>query len=236
MVKKTAVSLAAWVVAGVVASLPASAAVIYQSISNLSAAPSFNPQCDQCTSNGQNIGENFTLGSGASVGSVLLDVSNGYAWPTSVTLSIFADSAGNTLGTEAFNETFSTFASDVNTGNGTDIIGVNTPGLSLAAGTYDAFWDNPNSLGISGYDAMGAGTGIYELVGTGAAPATGNTYSYVGPSDDEGIALQSNAIAIPEPATWTMFLVGFGAVGFILHGSRRKQSAVAGAQTPLTPN
>jgi hypothetical protein len=31
--------------------------------------------------------------------------------------------------------------------------------------------------------------------------------------------------AVPEPATWGMMLIGFGAVGFMMRGSRRKQTA-----------
>ena len=33
--------------------------------------------------------------------------------------------------------------------------------------------------------------------------------------------------AIPEPATWAMFLVGFGAIGFAMRGSRRRQLVAA---------
>jgi hypothetical protein len=33
-----------------------------------------------------------------------------------------------------------------------------------------------------------------------------------------------NLSAVPEPATWAMMLIGFGAVGFMMRGSRRKQS------------
>jgi hypothetical protein len=34
---------------------------------------------------------------------------------------------------------------------------------------------------------------------------------------------------VPEPATWAMMLLGFGAVGWTLRGSRRKQDAAANA-------
>jgi hypothetical protein len=45
------------------------------------------------------------------------------------------------------------------------------------------------------------------------------------PSDGENL-FDVTGSAVPEPATWAMFLVGFGAVGFMLRGSHRKSAVV----------
>ena len=128
----------------------ASAAVVYQSIPDLTVAPdSYN--CSECSGNTAQTGQQFALAASASIGSVLFDVSNNYFWPAPVTLSIYRDGGAQTLGTQLYSETFSAFASDTSTLNNTDIVGVNTPGLTLAASTYDLFLTNTSNLEIPVY-------------------------------------------------------------------------------------
>ena len=40
------------------------------------------------------------------------------------------------------------------------------------------------------------------------------------------VEIESFEAAVPEPATWAMFLLGFGAIGFMLRSGRGKQVAV----------
>ncbi len=49
-------------------------------------------------------------------------------------------------------------------------------------------------------------------------------FTDLGPSDQQGDLLDNVVVAtaVPEPATWAMFLVGFGAVGFAMRRPLRK--------------
>ena len=68
------------------------------------------------------------------------------------------------------------------------------------------------------------GTGAFAGVtgsgsGNGLIAPTG--YSLTGKGMLNGVA------AVPEPATWAMFLVGFGGIGFVMRNSRRSRAATA---------
>jgi len=62
---------------------------------------------------------------------------------------------------------------------------------------------------------------------TDAAGFTSVTISNVS-SDAWGIDNLSYNAAVPEPAMWAMFLIGFGGLGLMMRGARRT-SAVAAA-------
>ena len=49
-------------------------------------------------------------------------------------------------------------------------------------------------------------------------------FTDLGPSDQQGDLLDNVVVTtgVPEPATWAMFLVGFGAVGFAMRRPLRK--------------
>lgn len=72
---------------------------------------------------------------------------------------------------------------------------------------------------INIYNATG---GCCSVVYPGVYPngdvAAGSSNNFGG---DQGTF---NLTAVPEPATWAMFLVGFGALGFTMRASRRKQT------------
>ena len=103
----------------------AEASVVYQSIPDLAVAP-FSSFCSQCSgSGGQQIGQFFSIGGPASIGSATFTVSNYFSGRHPVTLTVYQD-LGGTLGAQVYNQTFATFVSDVNIGNLTDIVRVNT--------------------------------------------------------------------------------------------------------------
>jgi hypothetical protein len=137
------------------AASPASASVIYQSIPDLTVAPSTNAWSSQCGGDGQSIGQQFSLAAGATANSVSFAVQNDFAWPTSVTVGIYQDDGG-VVGSVVYNTTFSSFMSEVDTGNNTDVVTVDIGSVPLAAGSYLLFMTNPSNLGIPGYSG-GAG-------------------------------------------------------------------------------
>lgn len=210
--------LAAAVGAGALCASAANATVIYQSIPDLTIAPNVNGYCSQCASNGQNIGQSFTLASAAVANTLAFAVTNYYFFPTPVTVDIFTDVGGMTLGVNLYHATFSTFVSDVDTGNATDVVTVNLGNVALAAGSYDLFLTNPSNLGIPNFSG-GIG-GIVNFTGSGVGPATGDRYSG-GLGGASGVILSSGAV--PEPAAWVLMVAGFGMVGTL---ARRRTAAV----------
>jgi hypothetical protein len=84
---------------------------------------------------------------------------------------------------------------------------------------------NANGLGSSiqvDLARLGAGLQYLNLVGTlnpNFTPAGGNDFARVGGS----LTLTQLSGAVPEPATWALFILGFGTIGASL---RRRSSAV----------
>jgi hypothetical protein len=209
--------------AGLWLASPAGAAVIYQSIPDLTIAPVTNAWCSQCGGDGQSIGQAFSLGSTATAGSVSFTVQSDYFWPTSVTVGIYQD-AGGSVGTSLYNNTFTSFASDVPTANNTDVVTVSlTGGVSLAAGNYVIFLTNPGDLGIPGYSG-GAGNQIV-VQGSSSPLLTGDSYYYLSAgSSDTAVSIGTG---VPEASTWLMMLAGFAGLGFV--GYRRNKLAFVAA-------
>ena len=201
----------------------AQANVIYQSIPDLTVNPVVNAWCSQCQSDGQNIGQFFTLGSSAVANTLTFAADSAYVWPTAVTVDIFQDGGGNTLGANVYHQTFSSFASDTPTGFGTDVVSVNLGSVALGAGSYDLFLSNPADFGFPGFGG-GPGNQIAEHVGAGSGPASGDGYYFIG-GVDGGIQL-AGAAGVPEPATWGMMLLGLGGLGAMMR-SRRRGAALA---------
>lgn len=77
--------------------------------------------------------------------------------------------------------------------------------------------------------SLPAGLQYLNLVGTlnpNFTPENGNDFARVGGS----IALTSLAGAVPEPATWALFILGFGAIGGAL---RRRNSSIRVSKAKL---
>ena len=195
----------------------AQAAVVYQSVPDLTIATG-SSWCSQCGSDGQNIGQYFTLGASATVNTLSFVATNWYAWPTSVTVGLFHDGGSNTIGASIYQNPFFSFVSDVNTGRGSDIVTVYLGNISLSAGSYDLFLYNPVNFAFPGLPG-GAGNQIVEHVGAGAGPSTGDSYNFLGGANDSGVVLSS----VPETSTWVMMLAGFAGLGFL--GYRRNKPA-----------
>lgn len=71
------------------------------------------------------------------------------------------------------------------------------------------------------------------LSGLGFDPNVNDTYEVTLKSGGQSLTayaqLGSGAPAVPEPATWALMLLGFGAVGFQMRRSRTRRALLAGA-------
>ncbi|HEY1452438.1 MAG TPA: PEP-CTERM sorting domain-containing protein [Roseiarcus sp.] len=191
---------------GLVATAPASAVVIFQSIPDLTVVPA-DDLCSQCSSNGQSIGQQFSLATAAVANTATFAVDSAYVWPTSVTVGIYQDLSGS-VGSVVYEKTFSSFVSDVPTPNGTDLVTVDIGSVALAPGAYILFMTNPDSLAIAVYGVASGSGGVVFTEGS-TDPLTGDTYSHVEVYD----AAVSISGVVPEPSTWAMALLGFAGLG-----------------------
>ena len=80
-------------------------------------------------------------------------------------------------------------------------------------------------------DSLGMGLGAQSLtlqgrLNSAGVPDTGNSFARVGGS----LTLTAVAAVVPEPATWALFILGFGAIGSAL---RRRSGAVRVSKAKL---
>jgi hypothetical protein len=203
----------------------AHAEVIYQSIPNLTVAPTVNAFCSQCSGDGFDTGQAFSLSNSAIAQSISFDVQNNFFWPTSVTVAIYDQGPGSTVGSLVYSQTFSSFASMTNTGNATDVVTVNVGNLALASGSYLLFLYNPSNLGIPGYASSGSGSEIFVSSAT-PNPTVGQTYGFdVG--YNAGVSINGTIGTTPLPAALPLFATGLGALGLLGWRRKRKAQAVA---------
>jgi len=98
--------------------------------------------------------------------------------------------------------------------------------------TYDAIGNIFSGAGLGILLSNGQYSSIYDV--SGYAPCPGQTCISIDPTSngsywDPGAPGQLTIIDppsdVPEPAIWTMMLIGFGGIGATLRGSRKMAAA-----------
>ena len=217
---------ASLLVAGIAALISAqavSAQVIYQSIPDFAAAPVFHT-CSPCDPV-QVAGSKFSLSSAASINAIQYMTGDyGWGWwgPTHVQVSIYRDEPADwdgTVGEQLYLHDFTDYTS-ADQADGDHLLGLDTTGLNLEAGTYLIFFTNTTALAPAVYSG---GSMLY------AWPDDPYDFTGYGYSNDDGysegfalIGTQNDAPpSAPEPASWAMMVAGFGLAGFALRRRAR---------------
>ena len=103
--------------------------------------------------------------------------------------------------------------------------GSNITGLSSYAGASQLLFTSTPNFDVGGI-SFGAVNGIsYNLTDypDGTDRITTSAVDAGGVGTPTPVALTSFSVsAVPEPATWALFFLGFGAIGWTMRGERRK--------------
>ena len=144
-----------------------------------------------------NLGFTSIQSGGAQDGNFYADV--GPVGSDGILSQTFADTAGQTLHVSGWIKAGGDIASDVS------FIFNGAAGVSLTS---------PLTNGWAKYS--------FDTVGTGS-----DTFSVAFRDDPSFFGLDNFLVstAVPEPATWAMFLIGFGAIGFMMRHLRRNGAA-----------
>ena len=95
---------------------------------------------------------------------------------------------------------------------------------------FRVYWDGNLLTEIRGGDMGWTKYSFNNLVGAAGGPTRLEFSAFDGYDSENGLdAVAVNLVsAVPEPATWAMMIVGFGAVGFMLRASRNRNEALPG--------
>ncbi len=196
-------------------SISAHSAVVYQSISSLTATPN-QFFCSTCSSFlPQRQYDTFTLSKMSDISGVTFNVENDddAEIPSSLQIGFFADTGGKPGALiQSFTDT-PTAASQVNTVFGERTVDTVTAPISLDldAGAYFISFYNTNRLGVVGYSG-GSGLGYVQFGSFNAEP-------------NELLGFQLTT-SVPEPATWAMLLLGFAGIGVAGYCRTKKNVSV----------
>lgn len=158
-----------------------------------------------------------------------------YSFPLSVTSACpyYAPCASYTLGPATFSSTNLTGYNDAYgvpyLGDYGNLLSVSTS--ASAIGFNFGSYDGPQTItynagGTTGtFDVPGDRTNTAFLGFTGLSAPLTLTFSNNGELDTTRVIAGDSVAAVPEPTTWAMMLVGFGAVGF---GTRRRKRVAGG--------
>lgn len=203
--------------AGTLLSTPAMAATeVYSSVANLHTNRGVLGWCSSCGSSGYQYLDPFTLASGVTIGGFNLSMYvDGQQYQTSNPLTFQVWDASHSSVLFSSGLVTPTFLGPADGASNTQLVTGSFSPITLAAGSYYASFVGTN-IAVNGYSGGNGGGGQLFPVGVGSSLQLRG--------DNIGYQLLGTARvgAVPEPATWAMMLLGFGAIGFAM----RKRSNV----------
>ena len=173
-------------------------------------------------------GETFTVGADNVLnGFSLYLTSTPQVSPLNFTAYIYAWNGSSAAGSALYTSSAQSFA-----GSATPTeFSFNTGNLALGSGQQYVAFLFANSGGVVGMpfpsgDAYSGGTFVFNNAGTDFASLTSGGWSTFGNNDVWFKAL-FNVSAVPEPGTWALMLLGFGAIGIATRRDRKKLRSAA---------
>ena len=199
---------------GLTTASPTNAAIIYQSVTNLTAdVGGAGALCSSCGGQDQ-VFDPFGISAAAAVDEIQFDAYNySLYFPTDVSVEIYGYNGAGIVGSLVFSETFSpsNFVSTFNFtmgGQPATLVTVAPSGLNLKAGEYYISFYNPSNYASIQFPGSGPFGQLYQAGGEGLVDLT------------TPFALSNSARAVPEASSWAMLLLGFAGLGYA--GYRRR--------------
>ena len=227
---KTLLCSAALAASSVLLAAPASAATSVDTTQPFTGA--WSPFGDPDTSA---YGQTFTVGADNVLDSFSLYLTGGVTNPVDFRAYIYGWDGSKATGTQLFASSLQSFTGSLYD-NPTEFL-FSTGGLGLTTGAqYVAFLfadfsgaESTASMpysGSFGSEQMPGGGFVYYNAGDNFGALTSSTWNKASGDDDvwfKASFSQGDVGAVPEPATWALFLFGFFAVGGLMRSAKREQ-------------
>jgi hypothetical protein len=214
----------------------ASAAVLYDDTAGAAVAPGYTPEYESPSYSGYSPAQEFIATGTGSVSSFTFEFYNVSVNAAPLTVSLWTTNAANTafdteLGSWAFNSEVAAnpYTQTVDVAAGPLLTNGVRYGIELSTsstGTATSWLSNSN-VTVPQYSVCNVA--FYCTDPNGQTPTANSSYFTGSPANGPQalFAINGTTSAVPEPAMWAMFLIGFGGIGFMMRNSRRRGAVTA---------